>query len=96
MTTQLMRPDHISSLYAPDDAERGEVTLREAVARSLNTVAVRVSEEVGRAQVVQAARRLGITALLEPHPSIALGAAEVTPLEMAAAYAVLRHHAGDC
>jgi penicillin-binding protein 1A len=67
---------------------RGAVTLREAVARSLNTVAVRVSEEVGRAQVVQAARRLGITALLEPHPSIALGAVEVTPLEMAAAYAV--------
>ncbi len=67
---------------------RGEVTLREAVARSLNTVAVRVSEEVGRAQVVQAARRLGFTAPLEPHPSIALGAGEVTPLEMAAAYAV--------
>jgi len=67
---------------------RGEVTLREAVARSLNTVAVRVSEDVGRARVVQAARRLGITAPLRPHPSIALGAGEVTPLELAAAYAV--------
>jgi penicillin-binding protein 1A len=67
---------------------RGEVTLREAVARSLNTVAVRVSEDVGRGQVVQAARRLGITAPLRPHPSIALGAGEVTPLELAAAYAV--------
>lgn len=67
---------------------QGEVTLREAMARSLNTVAVRVSEEVGREQVVQAARRLGITAPLQPHPSIALGAGEVTPLELAAAYAV--------
>lgn len=67
---------------------RGEVTLREAVARSLNTVAVRVSEDVGRDRVVQAARRLGITSPLKPHPSIALGAGEVTPLELAAAYAV--------
>jgi penicillin-binding protein 1A len=67
---------------------RGEVTLREAVARSLNTVAVRVSEDVGRDRVVQAARRLGITSPLKPHPSIALGAGEVTQLELAAAYAV--------
>jgi penicillin-binding protein 1A len=67
---------------------RGDVTLREAVARSLNTVAVRVSEDIGRGRVVQAARRLGITSPLKPHPSIALGAGEVTPLELAAAYAV--------
>ncbi|MBN42314.1 MAG: penicillin-binding protein, partial [Alphaproteobacteria bacterium] len=70
------------------DGFRGEVTLREAVARSLNTVAVWVSEDIGRARVIQAARRLGITAPLTPHPSIALGAAEVTPLELTAAYAV--------
>ncbi len=82
ITVEGWTPKNFSGEY------RGEVTLREAVARSLNTVAVRVSEEVGRAQVVQAARRLGITAPLEPHPSIALGAGEVTPLEMAAAYAV--------
>mgnify|MGYP005641017649 FL=1 len=67
---------------------RGEVTLREAVARSLNTVAVRVAEDIGRARVIQSARRLGITAPLTPHPSIALGAGEVTPLELTAAYAV--------
>lgn len=82
ITVEGWTPKNFSGEY------RGEVTLREAVARSLNTVAVRVSEEVGRAQVVQAARRLGFTAPLEPHPSIALGAGEVTPLEMAAAYAV--------
>ncbi|MBO22823.1 MAG: penicillin-binding protein [Rhodospirillaceae bacterium] len=68
---------------------RGEVTLREAVARSLNTVAVRVAEDIGRGRVVQTARRLGITAQLTPHPSIALGAGEVTPLELTAAYAVI-------
>ena len=67
---------------------RGEVTLREAVARSLNTVAVRVAEDIGRGRVIQSARRLGITSPLTPHPSIALGAGEVTPLELTAAYAV--------
>lgn len=67
---------------------RGEVTLREAVARSLNTVAVRVAEDVGRDRVIQSARRLGITASLTPHPSIALGAGEVSPLELTAAYAL--------
>jgi penicillin-binding protein 1A len=67
---------------------RGEVTLREAVARSLNTPAVRVAEDVGRERVIQAARRLGITAPLTPHPALALGAGEMTPLELAAAYAV--------
>jgi penicillin-binding protein 1A len=67
---------------------RGEVSLREAVARSLNTVAVRVAEDVGRDRVIQTARRLGITSPLTPHPSLALGAGEVSPLELAAAYAV--------
>lgn len=67
---------------------RGEVTLREAVARSLNTVAVRVGEDIGRTRIIQSARRLGITSPLTPHPSIALGAGEVTPLDLTAAYAV--------
>lgn len=68
---------------------RGEVSLREAVARSLNTVAVRVAEDIGRDRVIQSARRLGITAPLTPHPSVALGAGEVSPLELTAVYAVL-------
>ena len=66
----------------------GEVTLREAFARSLNSVAVRLSEQVGRARVAAAARRLGITSDLEVTPSLALGASEVTLLELTGAYAV--------
>ncbi|MGE5146214.1 MAG: transglycosylase domain-containing protein [Candidatus Eiseniibacteriota bacterium] len=65
----------------------GDVTLREAVARSLNSVAVRVSERVGRRQVIKVARRLGITSPMANDSSIALGTSEVTPLELTAAYA---------
>jgi penicillin-binding protein 1A len=65
----------------------GRVTLREAFARSLNSVAVRLSEEAGRGRVAAAARRLGITSDLATHPSIALGTSEVTLLELTGAYA---------
>ena len=67
---------------------RGTVTLREAVARSLNSVAVRVSEQVGRNTVAQAGHRLGLVSQLKTHPSLALGASEVTLLELTAAYSV--------
>jgi len=67
---------------------RGEVTLREAIARSINSTAVRVAEDVGRDRVLQAARRLGITSELTDHPSVSLGAGEVTLLELTGAYAV--------
>ncbi len=67
---------------------RGEITLREAVARSINTTAVRVAEDIGRDQVLQSARRLGITSQLTAHPSVSLGAGEVTLLDLTAAYAV--------
>lgn len=65
----------------------GVVTMREAFARSLNSVAVRLTEEVGRDRVAAAARRLGIASQLEVSPSIALGASEVTLLELTGAYA---------
>lgn len=65
----------------------GTITLREALARSLNTAAVQVSQHVGVPRVVDVARRAGITSPLRPVPSIALGSFEVTPLELVAAYA---------
>ena len=67
---------------------RGEVTLDEALVQSINTVAVRLSEQVGRGRVIEVARRLGITADMPKTPSLALGVAEVSPLELTAAYAV--------
>ncbi|MHB9105411.1 MAG: transglycosylase domain-containing protein, partial [Armatimonadota bacterium] len=65
----------------------GRVTLETALARSLNSVAVRVTQAVGPGAVVQAAHEAGITSRLEPTYAIALGAYEVTPLEMARAFA---------
>ncbi len=66
---------------------RGEVTLGQALAQSINTVAVMVAERAGRDRVIRVARRLGVTARLKPTPSLALGAAEVSLIELTGAYA---------
>ena len=66
---------------------RGEVTLREGLSKSINSVAVRLTMEVGRWRVVRTARRLGVNSPLHEKPSIALGTAEVTLLELTSAYA---------
>ena len=73
----------------------GPVTLQEALARSLNTVSVRLTLEVGASTVADFARRLGLADLPpNPGPSIALGAYEVTPIEMAAGYQVFQTGGG--
>ncbi len=72
-----------------DDRYAGPVTLREAVARSLNTVAVRISERIGRERVIGVARRLGVTSKLGADASLALGTSEVSLIELTAAYATL-------
>jgi len=74
---------------ADDDSEySGEVTLRFALAHSLNIPAVRVAEITGYDRVARIARAAGLGANIKPTPSIALGAYEVTPLEMASAYSI--------
>jgi penicillin-binding protein 1A len=65
----------------------GNVTLTQALAMSLNTVAVRLGIEVGPKNVVRTAHRLGISSKLDPNPSIALGTSEVTLVELVGAYA---------
>ena len=72
-----------------DGVYRGAITLREAFARSSNAAAVRLSEKVGRANVLRAARELGITSPLPNAPSIALGTAGVSLLELTSAYAAV-------
>ncbi|HUF26082.1 MAG TPA: PBP1A family penicillin-binding protein [Gemmatimonadaceae bacterium] len=69
------------------DEYQGRVTLRRALMRSSNAATVRVSRAVGEPRVIAAAQRNGIVSPLTPVPSIALGALEVTPLELVAAYA---------
>jgi 1A family penicillin-binding protein len=65
----------------------GPVTLTESLARSLNTTAVRLSEEVGRDNVRTVAESFGIRSDLAQGPALALGASESTLLEMTGAYA---------
>jgi penicillin-binding protein 1A len=73
-------PRNYTGLY------QGEITLRDAFAQSINTVAARLAAEVGPWRVVRTARRLGIHSRLHDSPSIALGTAEVTLLELTGAY----------
>ncbi|MBR1090591.1 penicillin-binding protein 1A [Bradyrhizobium manausense] len=65
----------------------GPVTLTQALAMSLNTVAIRLGLEVGPKNVVRTAHRLGISSKLEPNASIALGTSEVSVVELVGAYA---------
>lgn len=65
----------------------GRMTLSRALARSSNVAAVRVSRTVGEPRVVEVARANGITSPLRAVPAVALGAFEVTPLELVTAYA---------
>ena len=65
----------------------GPITLQTALAQSINTVAARLANEVGTSNVAATARRLGIASKIQLDPSMALGAVEVSPLEMSQAYA---------
>ena len=76
--------------WKPENYSReyfGAVTLTQALAMSLNTVAVRVGLEVGPKNVVRTAHRLGIASKLEANASIALGTSEVSLTELVGAYA---------
>ena len=73
-----------------DGAFRGEVTLEDALAQSLNTVSVRLMQEAGGPRAVaEVARRLGVADALPDDLSLALGTGEVGLLELVSAYAAL-------
>ncbi|HRW28888.1 MAG: PBP1A family penicillin-binding protein [Alphaproteobacteria bacterium] len=67
----------------------GDVTLEDAFAKSINTVAVKLSERIDRRSVVDMAKRLGITSPITAEPSLALGTSELNLLELTAAYSVV-------
>ena len=71
--------DHVDTVEA--------MPVRQAVALSSNNAAVRVGQWVGEDHVIRTARSLGITTPMQPYPSLHLGAAEVVPAELVAAYA---------
>jgi len=72
-----------------DGVYRGSITLREAFARSSNAATVRLAEQVGRQNVIRAARDLGIDSLLTDRPSLSLGTSGVSLLELTSAYAAV-------
>jgi len=73
-------PDNYDGKYM------GRVTLKEALAHSLNSVAAQLAERAGIAHVIEVAHRLGITSELRKDASLALGTSEVTLLELTSAY----------
>jgi len=78
-------------LYSPhnyDEKYEGTITLRRALAGSRNVPAVRLAEKVGITNVVETARRFGITSPLLPYLPVALGSAEITLLEHTSAFTV--------
>ena len=72
-----------------DGVYRGSITLREAFLRSSNAATVRLAEQVGRQNVVRAARDLGIDSPLTGRPSLSLGTSGVSLLELTSAYAAI-------
>jgi penicillin-binding protein 1A len=72
-----------------DGEHRGTMALTQAFAASINTVAVKLSEGVGRDAVIAAAHDLGIVSPLAPNASLSLGTSEVSLLEMTSAYAAI-------
>lgn len=80
------------SLWRPSNYDPeflGDITMREAMAKSINMVAIKVAQRVGLEAVAQMAGRLGVRTEIERFPSTAIGAAEVIPIQMVEAYATL-------
>lgn len=75
--------------YEPNNHKseyRGLVTVRTALQRSLNLATIRIAERLGFDRVALFAKRMGLNSRIKGFPSVALGAFEVTPIELAGAY----------
>jgi penicillin-binding protein 1B len=81
-----------SGPWRPKNFDRefhGRVPLREALENSYNVATARLGQEIGIPRVAELAQRLGIESPLQSVPSLAIGAADITPIELARAYATL-------
>ncbi|HKE22758.1 MAG TPA: PBP1A family penicillin-binding protein [Bryobacteraceae bacterium] len=81
--------EHGTREYKPSNFEHkfyGQVTLRQALAHSLNVATVKVGEMVGFDDVVSMANRAGMNYHIQPTPAVALGSYDITPIEAAGAY----------
>jgi penicillin-binding protein 1A len=89
-TTPVVLAGAGTTVWTPEDHVGDSIAslgLREAMARSSNHAAVRVGQWVGEERVARMGRSLGLSTRIPPYPSIHLGAAEVVPVELVAAYA---------
>ncbi|HYL78478.1 MAG TPA: transglycosylase domain-containing protein, partial [Bryobacteraceae bacterium] len=81
--------------YEPSNFEKrfyGAISVRDAMAKSLNVSTVKVAEQVGYGAVVDLARKAGLNMEIHATPAVALGAYEVTPLEIAGGYTIYANH----
>lgn len=85
-----------SGIWLPENYENryyGEVTLKEAFAKSLNSVAVQLSKEINKNDIVEMAEKLGITSKIDKNdPTIVLGTTEITLYELVTAYATIANN----
>ena len=85
--------------YTPNnygDNFYGTVTLRESLKRSLNVATVKLAEELGYERLTTFVKRLGLQSNISPTPAIALGAYEMTPLEVAKGYTTFANYGVRC
>ena len=88
-TIRLDKPIKIGN-WSPKNYDlkyRGAVSLKQAFANSINTIAVQLAREIGPKRIIQTARKMGIRSQLKQNLSIALGTSEVDLLELTSAYA---------
>lgn len=88
ITLKGARPGQVWIPKNYDGKYNGPVTLKMALARSLNAATVRLASEIGVESIIDTARVLGIRSRLQPYLPIALGASDVTLIEMVSAYGV--------
>ncbi|MBN1759739.1 MAG: PBP1A family penicillin-binding protein [Chitinispirillaceae bacterium] len=80
------RPENYDKVF------NGPITIRKAVAKSVNLVAIQVLNKVGPQVVIDYARRMGLKHSMKPVPALAIGACEATPMEMTSAYSAFPNH----
>ncbi len=88
------REEWIPSNY--DHEYRGDVTLRYALTHSLNAASVNLFMKIGIKPVIKFAKQLGIKSYLPPVPSLVLGSADISPIEMATAYSTFANQGERC
>ena len=89
MDAPISLPGSNGKMWAPhnyDGKFHGRLPMRQALAKSLNTVAVRLTLEVGAGRIAKLAQAMGVQTPLRVDPTIALGSSEVTPMDQAMGY----------